>query len=182
MNVDKNIADAERILNYNFNDEVICAEALQMAAPLIPLCINGKMHSVNLNTRLAVQGDAGATAVLCEQWYAGRDKFGIPNPPYYVSLPDLSQGNPQTPAAWNTTRQGALSNAGLAGLARSLGLRAMILTAPGHEGYFGDKMLATALEALLGAVYLDGGETALKNAMNHIGLVHRVVTSSFPCP
>lgn len=39
-----------------------------------------------------------------------------------------------------------------------------------------ERVTATALEAIAGAVQLDGGETALKDVMKHLGLdQHRVL-------
>lgn len=101
----------------------------------------------------------------------------------YCFLPDLPQGNPQTPEIWDSTREATLSNASLAKLARSLDLPTTITTAAGHRAdEFGDKMLGTALEALLGAVYRDGGESALEDVMGRIELMQQAATLSFRCP
>ena len=70
------------------------------------------------------------------------------------------------------SRNALLSNDALAMRSHSLGLPAAIITAGGHEGQFGKVMMATAVEAILGAVYLDGGEDALRRVMAHIGLTH----------
>lgn len=43
-------------------------------------------------------------------------------------------------------------------------------------------MMATAVEALIGAVYEDGGEDAAIHVMDHIGLTQGLVMSKYPSP
>ncbi|KAF1977578.1 hypothetical protein BU23DRAFT_452376 [Bimuria novae-zelandiae CBS 107.79] len=161
MNVDSHLAIAQKSIGYTFKDPLLGVEAVQMAGPNTHVTINGQLYIVGLNKRLALVGDAGAALVMCQQWYISQDKFG----------------NPQNAEAWTRTAQGPLTNIGLGKLGRSLGIIDAIITAPGHQGQFGDKMVGTALEGLLGAVYQDGGEEALRLVMEHIGLKHQVVTS-----
>ena len=40
-----------------------------------------------------------------------------------------------------------------------------------------EKMMATTVEALLGAIYLDGGHAALVRSMENLGLIHPALTS-----
>jgi ribonuclease-3 len=76
MNINQKIAEVERILDYVFVNELLCAEAIQMAAPVSALSINGRTHFVPANKRLSVLGDAIATSVLCKAWYSYRDENG----------------------------------------------------------------------------------------------------------
>lgn len=50
------------------------------------------------------------------------------------------------------------SNANLAIVARDAGLDQHVVLHPGHIGRISDKTLATTIEALLGAVYLDAAK------------------------
>lgn len=50
------------------------------------------------------------------------------------------------------------SNANLSDVARRVGLEDHIVVNPGHVGRVSDKTLATTVEAVLGAVYLDSGK------------------------
>jgi dsRNA-specific ribonuclease len=43
-------------------------------------------------------------------------------------------------------------------------------------------MMATAVEALLGAVYEDGGEAAVSGVMDHMGLAQHLVMSKYLSP
>jgi hypothetical protein len=45
-----------------------------------------------------------------------------------------------------------------------------------------DGMMATTVEAILGAVHLDGGDAALATVMGNLGLTHDLLVMSFPCP
>ncbi|KAF2449677.1 hypothetical protein P171DRAFT_197645 [Karstenula rhodostoma CBS 690.94] len=186
MNADQKIAEVERILDYVFVNKLLCAEAIQMAAPMSPLSINGRIHSVDANKRLAILGDAVATSILCKAWFRGRDQNGrfahgqsIPsflhaNPP---------EGNPQSPTAWTNIRQRTLQNAALARLGNAIGLGTTIVASAGHFGPPGTIMMATAFEALLGAVYEDAGEHAVTRVMAHVGLTHPAsVMSKHPNP
>jgi ribonuclease-3 len=65
-------------------------------------------------------------------------------------------------------RKDLLSNAKLAALGRSRALDRCIIPSPGVQ--ISDRMIADAMEAVMGAVYLDGGEGALERVVQHLGL------------
>jgi len=69
---------------------------------------------------------------------------------------------------WNQARLDKCGNAALVGLGRRLGVDACVITSPG-TAVVSDKMVATAVEALMGAVYLDGGEGVFEDVMNVLG-------------
>ncbi|KAJ4360667.1 uncharacterized protein N0V89_001233 [Didymosphaeria variabile] len=154
-----------------------------MAAPQSLLMINGQAHQVGANKRLAVLGDAVATQVLCEVWFNDRDQNGKFAHWWFVRSVVFTNdftGNPRTLSAWTLIRQDTLSNGSLASLGNLLGLAVTIIAAPGHEGMPGTVMMATAMEAILGAVYEDGGDAAVRHVMAHIGLNQQVVMSKYP--
>jgi hypothetical protein len=87
--VNEKISDAETILGHEFLNRVLCVEALQMAAPKVPIVIDGSMHRVEANKRLAVVGDAILSAVLSKLWYEATDQAGnsISSPElYFIKL------------------------------------------------------------------------------------------------
>lgn len=77
MNTDSKIAEVERILDRPFVNKLLCAQAIQMAAPIVILTVNGQQHRVEANKRLAILGDAVATQVLCTLWFRNRDQSGM---------------------------------------------------------------------------------------------------------
>lgn len=74
------------------------------------------------------------------------------------------------PKVWTEIVQTLLGTAGLARVGNKLGLGDVIITAPGHIGRPSENMVATTFTALMGAVYLDGGESALERVIDHVGL------------
>lgn len=64
------------------------------------------------------------------------------------------------------------SNARLAQTAREIGLGNHVILHPGHWGPISERTLATTLEALLGAIYLDSGKdmNEVKTSMTMLGL------------
>lgn len=65
-------------------------------------------------------------------------------------------------------RQDLLSNSKLAARGRALALDRCIIHSPKTQ--ISDRMIADAMEAVMGAVYLDGGETRLNDVVKHLGL------------
>ena len=65
-----------------------------------------------------------------------------------------------------------VSNVNLAQAGRVAGLDALVIGNPSQLGMVSDKTVATTVEALLGAVYLDSGKdiVAVKSAMRALGL------------
>ncbi|KAF2874357.1 ribonuclease III domain-containing protein [Massariosphaeria phaeospora] len=137
MNANENIAMAEQILAYTFNDKLLCAEALQMAAPTTFLVVNNNFEGVKNNKRLAVLGDVALAQALCKMWYQATD----------------GAGQLQPPGAWTELRNDILGNANLSRVGESLGLGRIIVMSEGNGGHASPRMLATTVEAMAGAVY-----------------------------
>jgi ribonuclease-3 len=97
---------------------------------------------------MAVFGDARIDAVLCRWWW---DRPG-----------------PHTKADWDQVCINQTSNAALSARARRFGIDHCVV--PNSSSFHvSDKMTATAMEAMLGAVYLDGGEAELERMMRVLG-------------
>lgn len=72
---------------------------------------------------------------------------------------------------WDQIRQEALGNVNLANAGFSLGLRDCVVLNPGRRaGDVSVGMMATSVEAKLGAVHLDGSDAALTAVMEALDL------------
>ncbi|KAK3675245.1 hypothetical protein LTR78_004755 [Recurvomyces mirabilis] len=109
------------------------------------------MRKPQSNQRLALLGDVVLKHVLLDDWYP--------------------TGTPK--GTGNSIVSTVGSNASLAAAAHNVGLASCIITNPGHMGAVSNGMLATAVEAILGAIYLDSGKSvdSVKDAMTAFGLV-----------
>ena len=157
-----------------------------MAGPATVVIVNGNNHLIEANKRLAILGDAVASQILCKIWFESKDQFGTFTCTHPITPPnhaDDFEGAFQSPAAWNNIRQGTLQNAALATMGNALGLGSTIIASPGHFGRPGTVMMATTMEALLGAVYLDGGNEAVTRVMIHVELTQPpVMSTTLNCP
>jgi ribonuclease III len=69
----------------------------------------------------------------------------------------------------DTKRQQLLSNDNLTSIGRKLGIEKLLVLSPGAR-WASDYMVATTMEAIIGAVYLDGGMKAVGQLMANLGL------------
>jgi hypothetical protein len=69
-------------------------------------------------------------------------------------------------------RQQLASNANQAKICEDHGLDQCIVPNPGNERVT-ESMMATALEAIIGAVHQDGGEEAVSRVLRRLGLVYQ---------
>ena len=123
----------ERKLRYRFKDPALLATALAHGS-------YANEFSCESNERLEFLGDAVLGCAVSRILY---DRF-----------PSLSEGD------LSKIRARVVSGAGLCGYAREIGLDGHVRLGKGEEKSGGrekDSILAGALEALLGAVYLDAG-------------------------
>ncbi|KAK5110283.1 hypothetical protein LTR62_006136 [Meristemomyces frigidus] len=113
------------------------------------------MRKPQSNQRLALLGDVMLKHVLLDTWYP--------------------TGTPK--GTGNTIVSTLGSNGSLAAAARSAGLAKCIITHPGFMGPISDGMLATAVEAILGAIYLDSSKSMdkMKEIMTALGLMAGII-------
>ncbi|KAF1916448.1 ribonuclease III domain-containing protein [Ampelomyces quisqualis] len=167
QDVDAAAAHLEAMTGHKFTNKLICAEATQMAGPQVQIVYEGKFHSVPNNKRLAILGNAVLAKVLCTAWF------------------ESTPGHIQSATQWNTLRNSQLSNEGLAQRGYDLGVADCIIMAGGTVTKT-PKMVATTLEAIIGAVLWDGGDDAAAKVIKHLGfLTHELLTvtskaSQFP--
>ncbi|RKL51066.1 hypothetical protein BFJ72_g519 [Fusarium proliferatum] len=152
----RKVAECESIITYEFNSKSLCAQALNAAADSMAVCyMDGSIKKMPKNDRLAVYGDAAAAAYLCSLWVKG----GLPK------------------HCWTTLRRDLISNDNLTRVGRERGLHKCI-NMNGGTTRVSSGMVATAVEAILGAVEMDGGRDALARVMRHLGLTEHALLGS----
>jgi Ribonuclease-III-like len=77
--------------------------------------------------------------------------------------------NPGSIGSGDTMRQQLLSNENLNRIGRRFRIEKLLVLSPGAETA-SDYMVATMLEAVVGAVYLDGGMEAVEKLMTNLGV------------
>lgn len=124
----------QQALGYDFVDTALARLALTHRS------VSSEDPSRNDNERLEFLGDAVLQLVITRNLYEG--------------YPHLAEGK------MAKVRAAVVSRPTLADVARSIGLGGLIELAPSEERSGGrdkDSILADAMEAVIGAVYLDGG-------------------------
>jgi ribonuclease III len=124
-------------LEYEFNDESLRIRALTHRSA-------GSDH----NERLEFLGDALLGLIIAEY--------------LFENFPDADEGQ------LTRTRASLVNRASLAEVARSLDLGGMVALGEGEQksgGWRRDSILANTLEALVGAIYLDGGIDACRRVV-----------------
>jgi ribonuclease III len=115
--------------------------AYQFSKPaLLKLALTHRSAGADHNQRLEFLGDATLGLIIADLLFA--------------AWPDESEGQ------LSQLRAGLVNQEILARLARSLGLSDMLVLGLGERksgGHLRDSMLSDALEAVIGAIYLDGG-------------------------
>ncbi|KAF4441039.1 Ribonuclease 3 [Fusarium acutatum] len=158
-NFSQRVSECESIITCELSSKLLCAEALNRAADAnLATVIDGSSRWTPKNDRLAaVYGDPAAAYHLCSLWI----KRGLSN------------------HCWTTIRGDLISNSNLAKVRKERGLDKCI-NMNGGSGYTSPAMVATAVEAILGAVEIDGGHEALARIMDHLGLTKHALLASVP--
>ena len=158
-------ADIHAILGRQFNDPNILTEALQAAGSSIRYA--GTRAIPDGNKRLALIGDAVLKVALLDHWYPGGASRGRS----IMRLCDSPVFN-LVIGSGDLIVQQVANNTNLSTIGRQNGLAAYVNTNPSQGGVISEKTLATTVEALLGAVYLDSGNdlNAVKSVMRALGL------------
>lgn len=152
MTLEARVPMIEEMFGYVFVNKALCAEAIQMAMPEMQVVFDGAYRTIRKNNLLAVVGDISLNHALCKMWYSHT----------HSTLR-------QTSTAWTQARNDLASNAALATRGNSLGLGPLIYVTGGYYGPASDKMIATTIEAIIGAIDMDGGEPAVVEAVKHLG-------------
>ena len=92
----------------------------------------------------------------------------------FQRFPDADEGQ------LTRTRASLVNRETLAAMARELELGSAIALGEGEQksgGWRRDSILANALEAVLAAIYLDGGIEAARQSLVHICIIHRFIAA-----
>ncbi|KAH9878253.1 hypothetical protein J1614_003470 [Plenodomus biglobosus] len=140
--IETKVSNCEHILSYTATSKPCLLTALNASGCLISYA--NTTYCLPNNSTLAVLGDARMAGVLCKWWWE--------------RTPRPQKGQ------WTQIRHDKCGNGALARLGRRRGLHDCIILSPGAD-VVSDRMVATVIEALFGAVYLDGGEGELERVM-----------------
>ncbi|KAI0167585.1 hypothetical protein BJ166DRAFT_590091 [Pestalotiopsis sp. NC0098] len=151
------IWQCEQITGHRVKSRLLFAEALNAIPDRIETTVrldNRRVVVVPANIRLAVYGDAIIQAHLVKLW--------------------LSTGPASTRKQWTGVCQELLSNDNLATVYHEHEFQLCTLTHSEQVEMFFSKAKvkgkATLIEAVLGAIHLEGGDAALGSAMKRLGL------------
>lgn len=160
LDVSTKARQIEALIGYTFTNKRLAVEAVHMAAPQTAAIFDGHLVPINNNKRLALLGNAVLAKLLCATWFSARDPDGYTLPP----------------ADWTSIRNDTLTTTTLAQQGSHLNLTTCILPNPGNPT-ISAKMLATTLEALVGAVFADGGDPAVQTLVKDFTLLtHPLLT------
>ena len=158
-------ASVQAIIDHVFNDSALLEEALH-AAGTHYRNVDGRLVLGN-NKRLALLGDKILHLIVVDHWYPQGGKTGT----LKLSIVRARSADLYIEDASNIIQHTG-SNANLCIVGRQVGLEKHIILPVSHFGAVPDKVIATTVEALLGAVFLDAGKNidAVKPVMRALGL------------
>lgn len=180
LKADVTVPQVELLTNYTFTDKLLAAEAVQMAAPKVALIFQS-FQGLSNNKRLSVLGDAVLTKVPCGLWFNARDRHGTI---FYQLSSDVRltvPGRDLDASDRTTLRNDMLSNDRLARRGYDHGIDAYVYCNMGT--IVSAKMVASTLEAIIGAVYQDGRDSAVFQVIERLGFFeHRLLMVSLLPP
>ncbi|KAI0432158.1 ribonuclease III domain-containing protein [Xylaria sp. FL1042] len=147
MNRTSKISAAQVILNYEFRNEDLLWEALQAPGSNVAL-LNGRFLTQG-NKGLAALGDAVATLIVKLDCYLLNRSIG-----------DAA-----------ATLQRTVNNSRFALLCDETGLTACVNRNPSQGGSVSPRTRADTLEAIIGAVYQDGGIDSARSVMQSLQVI-----------
>lgn len=142
------ILRVEQLIAYTFSQKDLIWEALQQSDNGVTQ--KGIQALTDGNKRLAVVGDRAAELVLSSDWYQTGDPKG----------------------SYSFAQKSTTSNENLAAVARRLDLFSTLNAGTRTDLRPSDRVLGTLVEAILGAVFMDAGDSlpAVRNVLYHLGL------------
>ncbi|KAJ5517495.1 hypothetical protein N7527_009055 [Penicillium freii] len=159
----ESIRAIESILNYEFHDKSLLDKAFE--AP-------GATEARGGHQRQALIGDAALKLVLTELGYESNASTGKPRSTAYPFPFILCFSIDEVKGEITISRDSRVSNENLKRLGESLGLNAYFRLNPSSQGVVPRSMMATTMEAIIGAVYLDSGKdmATTRALVNRLGI------------
>ena len=139
--ITRSLREAQRIIGYEFRDEILLRTGLTHRS-----YSHSSQHHPACNERLEFLGDSVLGLIIAEQLYR--------------EYPDMQEGQ------LTQTKALLVNEATLAEVARDIGLNDHLLLAAEEERMGGrdrTSTIADAFEAVIGAVFLDGGMAAARD-------------------
>jgi ribonuclease-3 len=160
MNIPQMLARVEHKIGWVFRNKLTAIEALNSAAQ--PIRYDERIHTLRRNDELAIVGDRAIDVVLSVMWYRSRDT---------QDLQLTSDKYHKFKGVMSALQKDLVTNEALAVRGFSHGLDACVITNDGHVGRISDQMMATAVEAIVGAVFKDSDFDieAVRAAMARLG-------------
>ncbi|MCJ1294020.1 hypothetical protein MMC34_005577 [Xylographa carneopallida] len=141
-----NVVALEVMIHYDFKEPLLAWEALQL--PGNGVSEIGSRQLPDGNKRLAILGDHALDLVLCSEWHKS----------------EMSKGR------WSKIRVDVSSNSSLHRTGVLFNIGSVLQGNPTNPQPISNVMMATAVEAVIGAVFRDGGLTAVERVMETLGL------------
>jgi ribonuclease-3 len=179
-NVEAKAIEIESLTGYTFINKRLAVEAVQMASTRIAAVYDNKFDSAVKNTRLSILGDAVLASLLCGIWFNTRDRHSEADHFMPILTWALTESEKlPSEAQWTQLRNDLISNAALARRGYEIGID-WIVTVGSNNPAMSGRMVATTLEAIIGAVQQDGGDDAVNQAIEHLELFdHALLTVTF---
>jgi ribonuclease-3 len=152
----------QNAIGYTFTKPGLLREALDTTG----------LRTAESNQRLAMLGDVLLKMILLDDWYPGGGAKGT----CATRLQGKCQSTDIVSGEGNNLVSTIGSNANLAVTARDAGIEKYVVVHPGHRGKISEKTLATTVEAILGAVYLDSEKNvdSVSLTLTMLGLRHSI--------
>jgi dsRNA-specific ribonuclease len=166
-NMNAMVSKLESIIGYHcIRDPTLLWEALQASGSLNRVA--GDREITDGNKKLAALGDAVADHWLWLNLF--RTKCSkCESPTFHAGVSKIKLAEQTCTGKGDTKRQQLLSNKNLTNIGRKLGIEILLVLSPGAR-WASDYMVATMMEAIIGAVYLDGDMKAVEQLMANLGL------------
>ncbi|KAI4237039.1 MAG: hypothetical protein L6R40_005992 [Gallowayella cf. fulva] len=149
MDLNQSVSAVQQIIEYNFTDSTFLKDALCAPGSFFPIT---SRHGREANERLAVIGDIALKLTLAEPCC-------------------LKCSNGPVPGTYDILRQSVESNKNLTAVGLRAGLDTHVSRSQSQVN-IGCKAMATAIEAIFGAVYLDSHSTeAVRAVMRTLNMI-----------
>lgn len=181
MNVDDRLAHVEHEIGRIFEDKLIAIESLNSDGQ--PIYYKGGYNNLRRNDNLAIIGDKAIDLVLSIMWYRSRDSQGLILCLVYWMPHSHIVGRPLIKGHMSDLQRDLVSETSLASRGFSHGLDACVIKNAGHSGQISNRMMATAVEAIVGAVFKDSrfDLEAVRLVMDNLGFFNHPQLEATDC-